>query len=39
VEYGGLGLNYLDHVIAMEEISRACGIFSFFPYFFSTKKE
>ncbi|VDM23532.1 unnamed protein product [Toxocara canis] len=24
-EYGGAGLSYLDHVIAMEEISRACG--------------
>uniref|UniRef100_A0A915A5F1 Isovaleryl-CoA dehydrogenase, mitochondrial n=1 Tax=Parascaris univalens TaxID=6257 RepID=A0A915A5F1_PARUN len=25
VEYGGSGLSYLDHVIAMEEISRASG--------------
>ena len=24
-EYGGLGLGYLDHTIAMEEISRASG--------------
>ncbi|KAF9343844.1 hypothetical protein BGX26_005135, partial [Mortierella sp. AD094] len=24
-EYGGLGLGYMDHVIAMEEISRASG--------------
>lgn len=24
-EYGGTGGSYLDHVIVMEEISRACG--------------